>query len=224
MIRELKDYHVYLEGNDNINFFDLSYNLVRFQSYKFDRSDPNEIFNTFPNLIEVDESNLIYESPLNNIAYFELLSFDNNSQNFTRILNAVRNKKGLIINIRSNGGGSSSAMEEIAANFTNNRIMYAEERYRIINNRNVFTKWYPLFVDGTSTPIFNKPVVLIISQVTGSAAERFASIMKEFPQVTVIGDTTFGGSGGILEYALPNGFVLLPLNKLLDRMENILKA
>ncbi|WP_397447455.1 S41 family peptidase [Polaribacter sp. R77954] len=205
MLRELKDYHVYLEGDENINFTSLSYTLVRQESYKLDQ--PFEAFNTFPEFREIDNITAIYESSLNNIAYVELFGFDNTNQNFTQLLNAIQNRKGLIIDIRNNSGGSSSAMEEIAANFTNDKIMYAQERYRINSNRNDFTKWYPLFIDGTSKRFFDKPVVLIISQATGSAAERFASIMKEFPQVTLIGDTTFGGSGGILEYALPNGWV-----------------
>lgn len=207
MMRELKDYHVYLDGDEQINFTKLSYTSVRLQSYPLDEPQPSEVFNTFPDIVNIDDPILVYDSPSNNIAYVELFGFDSSNQNFTQILNTVRNKRGLIIDIRRNSGGSSSAMEAIASNFTNDKIRYAEERYRINSNRNDFTKWYPLFVDGTSTRTFNKPVVLIISQLTGSAAERFASIMKEFPQVTLIGDTTFGGSGGILEYALPNGWV-----------------
>ncbi len=205
MMQELRDYHVYLDGDENINFISGSYTSVRQQSYTLDQSF--EVFNTFPDVRQIDDATLIYESPLNNIAYLELSRFDNSSEDFSVVLNAARFKRGLIIDIRNNGGGSSGAMEEIASYFTNDRIMYAQERFRINGNRNDFTEWYPLFVDGTATGIFNKPVVLIISQATGSAAERFASIMKEFPQVTLIGDTTFGGSGGILEYALPNGWV-----------------
>lgn len=207
MIRELQDFHVYLEGEGDINFINLSYTVVRQQSYQLDQPDPNEVVITFPDLRQIDGSTLLYDSPSNNIAYLEILGFQNDNLNFGLTLNSIRNKTGLIIDIRRNAGGSSNAMEEIASHFTDDKIMYAQERYRVNGNRNDFTKWYPLFVDGTSTGIYDKPVVLIISQSTGSAAERFASIMKEFPQVTLIGDTTFGGSGGILEYALPNGWV-----------------
>lgn len=209
MMRELKDFHVYLDGDENINFTVLSYPSVRLQSYKLDQPDPNEIFNTFPDIVNLNDAIYVYESPLNNIAYVELFGFgfETNNQNFTRLLNSVRNKEGLIIDIRRNAGGSSTDMEEIASNFTNDKIMYIKERFRVNSNRNDFTKWFPSFVDGTSNGIYEKPVVLIVSQNTSSAAERFASIMKEFPQVTLIGDTTFGGSGGILEYALPNGWV-----------------
>lgn len=207
MMRELQDYHVYLDGDENINFFNSSYTAVRLQSYQQDEPQPQEVFNTFPDFRQVSSTTTFYESPSNDIAYVEITGFDRNNGNFGQVLNAVQGKKGIIIDIRRNGGGSSSAMEEVAAYFTNEQIMYAEERYRISSDRNEFTEWYPLIVDGTSTSNYNKPVVLIISQSTGSAAERFASIMKEFPQVTLIGDTTFGGSGGILEYPLSNGWI-----------------
>ena len=50
-----------------------------------------------------------------------------------------------------------------------------------------------------------KPVTLLTSDVTVSAAEIFTMAMRALPTVTHRGDTTFGALSDILAKPLPNG-------------------
>ena len=53
---------------------------------------------------------------------------------------------------------------------------------------------------------YNKPVVVLANRGTFSASNNFVSIMKSLGNVTVVGDTTGGGSGLPFTSELPNGW------------------
>ena len=51
---------------------------------------------------------------------------------------------------------------------------------------------------------FTKPIVILTSDFTASAAEVFIMLMKELPNVTLIGDETEGIFSDMYEFKLPN--------------------
>ena len=53
---------------------------------------------------------------------------------------------------------------------------------------------------------YNKPIVVLFNRGSFSATNNFVSIMKQLPNVTIIGDTTGGGCGLPFTSELPNGW------------------
>jgi C-terminal processing protease CtpA/Prc len=49
-------------------------------------------------------------------------------------------------------------------------------------------------------------VVVLTSRLTSSSAESFVMYMRELPSVTIVGDTTGGGTGSPVFRELPNGW------------------
>ncbi|MDE5935718.1 MAG: peptidase S41, partial [Muribaculaceae bacterium] len=54
--------------------------------------------------------------------------------------------------------------------------------------------------------IWEKPVAVLTNRSTFSAANNFVSIMKQLPQVIIVGAATGGGSGMPFSSELPNGW------------------
>lgn len=54
--------------------------------------------------------------------------------------------------------------------------------------------------------VFEKPIVLLTSGMTASAAEIFTLMMRELPNVTLIGEPTSGEFSDIFSGILPNSW------------------
>ncbi|WP_296417586.1 S41 family peptidase [Pseudooctadecabacter sp.] len=124
---------------------------------------------------------------------------------FEEVATAMADARALILDIRYNPGGSDTIAFGIASHFTDTALP-------------VFTKTSRLG-DGQSTPFtaalapfddtaLDMDVVILTSELTGSAAEIFALAMRELPQVTVMGTPTSGAMSDILDIKLPNGWDL----------------
>ena len=63
-----------------------------------------------------------------------------------------------------------------------------------------------VFVEPSKGVRWQKRVVVLTNRETFSAANDFVKSMKRFPNVTVMGDKTGGGSGLPFSQELPNGW------------------
>lgn len=114
--------------------------------------------------------------------------------------------QGLIIDVRTNSGGSDQLALAFASRFTLRSVpaSYVEIR----TDPRVAPMEMPLTRSiGPRGPWqFTKPVVVISGRGGLSATESFVGAMRTLPQVTVIGDTTGGASGNPGTFALGNGW------------------
>lgn len=122
------------------------------------------------------------------------------------MLQRARDAQGLIIDVRTNAGGSDALALAFAGRFT--RKAFAASYVRINTDPRVTGVEMPLA--RTIAPKggwqFTRPVVVISGRGGFSATESFVAAMRTLPQVTVIGDTTGGASGNPATYALGNGW------------------
>ena len=141
------------------------------------------------------------------IAYVQYESFLNlgDSTHLNILMDKYRNTKGMIIDIRDNTGGAVLMVNTIAAHFVDKDMTLAYERYKKGAGRNNFGKFYPFFVEKASKTYSGK-VVLLTNRQVYSAANMFASVMGELPNVTLIGDQTGGGGGAPFSGELLNGW------------------
>ena len=109
----------------------------------------------------------------------------------------------IIIDLRYNPGGSDTVSFGLAAHFTGVPVDVFTK-----TTRNGDTQTEPFtarLLPYGDTPL-TQPVIVLTSQLTGSAAEILTMAMRELPQVTTMGQPTSGGLSDILGFKLPNGW------------------
>ncbi len=130
-----------------------------------------------------------------NIAYIEVRDFFYENPHSERVLASVmtmiENTDGLIIDLRRNGGGQAEAIQLLISYLLDERVLIATTQYRK-NNRSV-EYWTLDRVDGPRYAT-DKPVFLVISNRTFSAAEAFTYALQSLERVVVFGEGTIGGA------------------------------
>jgi carboxyl-terminal processing protease len=122
------------------------------------------------------------------------------------IIKQFRDKDGIIIDLRWNGGGLPANVETIVNRFTDIKRLYIKLRSKNGPGENDFSDWIDYYIEPKGSEQFLKPVVVLTSKSAGSAAEWFTLAMKTLPNTTVVGDTTAGCFSPKVERELPNGW------------------
>lgn len=145
-----------------------------------------------------------------NIGYIHYSSFESDlgAGNIDYILAYFVRAQALIIDVRDNGGGNLSNVEELVNRFIDKRILAGYIIHKTGPGHNDFSEPYAYHIDpiGAGHLSWGKPVIVLTNRSTFSAANNFVSIMKLLPNVTIIGNTTGGGSGMPYSSELPNGW------------------
>ena len=128
------------------------------------------------------------------MAYIQISEFDDITvDQFTEALAMARgnNMKGLVLDLRSNPGGSLDAVVEIARMLLpEGLIVYTEDKYE---NRKEYT------CDGTKQ--LEVPMTVLINGNSASASEILAGAIKDYGIGTLVGTTTYGK--GIVQSVMP---------------------
>lgn len=128
--------------------------------------------------------------------------------NLDMILGALASCDGLVIDVRSNGGGLLTNVEPIVARFITEKIYAGAISHKTGPGHNDFSKPYDYYFSPAPSGRvkFSKPVVVLTNRASFSATNNFVSIMKSLPQVKVVGDVTGGGCGLPFTSEMPNGW------------------
>ncbi len=128
--------------------------------------------------------------------------------NLDMILGALASCDGLVIDVRSNGGGLLTNVEPIVARFITEKIYAGAISHKTGPGHNDFSKPYDYYFSPAPNGRvkFSKPVVVLTNRASFSATNNFVSIMKSLPQVKVVGDVTGGGCGLPFTSEMPNGW------------------
>ncbi len=187
---------------------------------KFNRSRNWDWFQRFPdnyNQNIIDSSYLKKDyaitGPLRNqvigsILYINYRSFgDKISQDhLEELMERAEGKRGVIIDVRHNGGGNLNYGNMLASCFIDTSYVYAFQRFKNGPGEDDFTSWGEMTINPREGKRFNGPVVLLTNRRSYSASTFFAQMMRVVPHATLIGDNT-GGGGGIPVFGeLPNGW------------------
>lgn len=114
--------------------------------------------------------------------------------------------KGLIIDVRSNGGGSLTNSDRIASRFVREKILVGYMQHKKGKGHDDLSDPYPIYLSPSPRKQWFAPVVVLTNRQCYSAANDFVQKMRMIPQVTIIGDRTGGGSGFPFSSELPNGW------------------
>ena len=138
--------------------------------------------------------------------YYSSFSSTVESEDMDFILGKVQDKKGLIIDVRNNGGGAVSNVNRIAGHFVGEDQTVGIFRRRNGPNRNDFGDLFAITLSSQRDDPYTKPVFVLTNRRCYSATNRFVMTMGSLPQVTVLGDTTGGGGGTPSFTELANGW------------------
>ena len=118
-----------------------------------------------------------------------------------RMLADIGGAKAAIVDVAMNGGGMDAAAILVARRFADHERPALTKQVRGGRSQTV-----TLRPEGERQ--FTRPVVLLTSEITASAAEVFVLMMRALPHVTHAGEATRGMLSSLLPKPLPNGYML----------------
>ena len=203
MLNELQDGHVNLRSSFNVSFFPV-------QRLGQDNFDWRIIQDNYL------EENYYISGPFRHsfiengeIGYLRFASFTGgvNSSNLDFALSRYRNTKGLILDLRENGGGAVSDVFGLLSRFIDKKTLTNYSRLKSGPGHNEFGSSEPVYVESHSGTKYLKKVVVLIDRGTYSAGSFTSLATKEIENMILIGDTTGGGLGLPNGGQLPNGWL-----------------
>ncbi|UCH09707.1 MAG: hypothetical protein JSU61_10865 [Fidelibacterota bacterium] len=212
LLYELKDGHVYYQtegGGQVYPYFPTPRALRDRKAFS-----PYVVRKYFDKELRVTkEGGFEYEFlPGRNIGYVWISSFESENFNlrFAEVLEYFRDTEGLIIDDRNGSGGSLQSNMYAVGRFLSSPI----DTIQVYDADGQRLDW-PSY--GPVGPFrYTAQVVVIINGGAYSARENFADKMKSLPNVTVIGDTTGGGSAGQNSSGYYAGKHVLPSGKIIN--------
>ena len=201
MLGELRDGHV--------NMY-TSFNIARNWSWRenYPSNVNDSLINRYLGTDYRISNGMKYRILDDNIGYIRCATFEYGlgSGNLNEILAYFLTSRGLIIDIRNNGGGMISSAEELAARFTNDDILVGYFQHKTGRGHNDFSAMKEQWLHPSRGLRWQKPVVVLTNRGVYSAANEFVKYMKCCPNVKIVGDTTGGGAGLPFSSELPNGW------------------
>ena len=203
MLAELRDGHVNLSAAHNYSRY-----WSWYEDYPANLSDT--LLRRYLGTGYRIAAGLDYRVLDDNIGYIRYESFSSGigEGNLDEVMLHLMMCQGIIIDIRSNGGGDLTNAEKLAARFCNEKTLVGYYQHKTGPGHNDFSKMAERYLEPSSGIRWQKPVAVLTNRHVYSAANEFVMYMKELPLVTIVGDRTGGGAGMPFSSSLPNGWTV----------------
>ncbi|OJJ15636.1 hypothetical protein BKI52_37775 [marine bacterium AO1-C] len=156
-----------------------------------------------------------------NIGYVDLRGFNNpkdGAKTVESVMGFLANTEGIIFDVRRNGGGSPGMVQLICSYFFGKKPVHLNSLYWRRGDRTQ-EFWTLKEVNGQRMP--EKPLYVLTSGYTFSAAEEFSYNLQNLKRATLVGETTGGGAnpGGMFPIEnqfmvfIPTGRAINPITK-----------
>lgn len=145
------------------------------------------------------------------VAYIRYSSFSNNISNedMLYLANHYKDCKGLIFDLRGNGGGTDTNIEQLLSIFDNHGQVIMMNQMKAGPGHNDFTEPRPVHAPDSSLlgeHYYTKPVAVLIDRGSFSSTSFCAVCTMAYDNIKLFGDYTGGGMGMPNGGALPNGW------------------
>lgn len=206
MLDELQDGHVNLIAPFSSSYYrkwwsdyPQDFNLRTLQQYYLD-------FDYY------QTSGISYKILNDNIGYMYIPSFSSQigELNLDYIMAILYETDALIIDIRNNGGGMLTNINTLVGRFIDREMTGGYISHKLGPAHDDFSELYP--VKYQPAPDYRiswpdkKPIYVLTNRACFSAANDFVSVMKNLPNVTIVGSRTGGGGGLPLSSEIPIGW------------------
>lgn len=201
MLGELRDGHVNLSAAHDIGRY-----WSWFEDYPTNFSDT--LIRRYMGTDYQIASGISYKILDDNIGYIRYESFSDpiGEGNLNEALSHMILCRGLIIDIRSNGGGMLTNAEKLAARFCQEKTLVGYYQHKTGPGHQDFSDKEAHYLEPSANVRWNKPAVVLTNRRVYSAANEFAVYMKTLPNVRLVGDHTGGGAGMPFSSSLPCGW------------------
>lgn len=139
----------------------------------------------------------------NHIGYVRITEFNGGlANNFINTLNKMQSEgiKGLIVDLRNNGGGYvDQDLQMLDYLLPAGEIGHTEGR---MDGKPTREEWNSLPSVGFDQ---NIPIVILVNNNSASASELFSGSLKDHKRAVLVGQKTFGKGVGTITYQLPDG-------------------
>lgn len=201
MLGELRDGHVNLSAAHDIGRY-----WSWFEDYPTNFSDT--LIRRYMGTDYQIASGISYKILDDDIGYIRYESFSDpiGEGNLNEALSHMILCRGLIIDIRSNGGGMLTNAEKLAARFCQEKTLVGYYQHKTGPGHQDFSDKEARYLKPSANVRWNKPAVVLTNRRVYSAANEFAVYMKTLPNVRLVGDHTGGGAGMPFSSSLPCGW------------------
>jgi len=153
---------------------------------------------------------IVYGKFPENIGYIHFNGFSESLSSYSKamdkILDYMKDTRGVIVDIRIHPGGNDPVCKYLAGRFATSKRLFMTVRLRNGPEHNNFTTPVEMYVEPEDGYRYTKPVVLLTNRFSVSAAEVFTLAMHTLDNITQIGDTTSGAFSDMILRELPNGW------------------
>ena len=202
MLTELKDDHTNLISNFNVSTFRVNHLGQDNFDWRIieDNYLPDNYYISGPFRHDFISNN--------EIGYVRFSSFTGtvDKTNFDFILDRYKNTKGLILDLRENGGGAVKDVFALLSRFVETETLVNYSRIKTGVGHNDFSKAEPVYVSPYNGIRYTNKVAVLIDRGTYSAGSFTSLASKALSNMILIGDTTGGGLGLPNGGQLPNGW------------------
>ena len=229
MLEELRDGHVSLSGHVGFSddYITRTYKGWH-QSYSenFEHSHVNAYRNSDRHTVYLNNETTVSVLP-EGIGYLRCPSFSDKFNRYDLYKALVRfdGVKGVMIDVRNNGGGLVSEAYLLASKFAREKTHVGYVRYKTGKAHNDFSDFFARYVEPDDRYPFHGKIAIITNRKVYSAANLFVSIMNCLHEVRIFGDQTGGGGGVPISAELYNGWtVQLSTNPVFDTEKHSIEA
>ncbi|RLD55519.1 MAG: peptidase S41 [Bacteroidetes bacterium] len=204
MITELRDGHTNLVSPFNVSRYtfdfpspeNFNFRLLKDNYIGWDYNITGPLINEF----------IQREDKLIGYIYYGSFSSRVSTWHIDYVLGRFRDTNGIILDMRSNGGGSVTNIYTLGNRFADmERLIYTSAMQNGPGHQD-FGDPAKVFMEPEGSVQYTKPVILLTNRGCFSATSFFSTAMKAFPHVVQVGDTTGGGLGAPSGFELPNGW------------------
>lgn len=204
MLAPLRDVHVSLRGPNGVTI--PTYRPTHVSNFDRDRW-----------LFTMSQSQYVQRRPnlgsarIGGVPYIAIGAW--NSSQFTvsdldAVLEPFRSDSVLIVDVRMNGGGNDQLALAFAGRFVNAATLSEQYRYRTGPGYNDLGRQASRFVTPRGPWTFQGRVHVLIGRSVFSSNESFVAAMRVASNVTLVGDTTGGGTANPEEVAYAPGWTV----------------
>ncbi len=146
---------------------------------------------------------------IDSIAYIYYGSFSTpiSGKHLNFLLDRIAPMKGVVFDIRNNGGGKLSNVKRLLSAFADTTRVSHDFYFKNGPGKDDFSEPIKYKIKPHKKAFNKKPVVVLTNRKSYSAATFFPSGMQVFPHVTLMGDHSGGGGGVPYHFELPNGWI-----------------
>lgn len=204
MLRQLRDDHTNLISPFNISFFGVS----RLGPDNYDARIISDHYLPDNYYVSGPFRHDFVAGTNKEVGYIRFASFTGiiNEINLGFVLDRYKDTKGLILDLRENGGGAVTDVFGLLSRFVNEKTLLFYSRLKDGPGHNDFTEPEPAYVEPADGVKYMKKVMVLIDRGTFSAGSYTALGAKAIPNMILIGDSTGGGLGLPNGGQLPNGW------------------